>query len=623
MSLYNPLWKKRLILLPLALFFLLTQSLLAAPVNEKIAKKVATHFALSISPLRSNTDLTLVFTGVDKDNGVLRSDQEPLLYVYNVGLDDGFVMVSGDDNAYPILGYADKGSFQTEGIPENLSYWLEFYQKEISYIKESNGVCLETKQKWDHLLAGASIESISGNVLPTAKWNQSEPYNDQCPLDSLGKLSVTGCVATAMGIVMKYHNWPEKGKGSNEYKFSGDSIPVSESFEIAYDWGNMLDTYILKDRIPLWNDTQAEAVSTLIYHCGVAVNMNYSSSASGAYTFNAMKALINNFGYDNGMYIAYRDLYSTPVWNEMIRKELDENLPVIYSGVKEDESAHMFIIDGYATSNDYFHVNWGWNGSADGYYLLSSLEPTWIGIGGGKEGEGFSYDQEAIIGVKKAEEGSEANYEFYFLQPDEPGPWGIYTDKDIVWNEPFRFYFTYIYDRGHRDFNGAFAVLLFDKNDNLKEMVDGFVTDLPGGYVLYEPEGETLVVTGDVEEGDYLQMYYSTDFKLWSPIKGENRATTQLSVLPTSPTGNLSINRKENVTVYPTRVSTDVTIRTNENDQIQRILLYDLSGHLKQEEYVYGERYQMTFSLSGQHPGIYILSVQTSKGESKHKIIKE
>lgn len=616
--------KKKLLYLLVLAFLSLTQKAISAPVGENTAKKAATHFAMSMSALRSNAELKLVYTGGIESEG-LRAEQAPLLYVYNIGNNAGFVIVSGDDNAYPILGYGDKGGFEVTHMPENIAHWLDFYQKEISYIKDNGeGICQNTKQEWDALLSESKVNTISGYVLSTAKWNQDDPYNSLCPKDSLNKTSVTGCVATAMAIAMKYHKWPEKGIGSNSYKFENDSKEISQSFEVAYDWDNMLDTYAVKDNIPLWNALQAEAVATLIYHCGVAVNMKYSSVSSGAYTFDTTKALINHFGYDNGMYVAYRTLYSTSIWNNMIRKELDENRPVIYTGVKTDNSAHMFIIDGYSYSDNYFHVNWGWNGVADGYYLLSSLEPTWTGIGGGKEGEGFAYDQEAIIGMKKAEKGSEANYEFYFPQPEKRAPWGLYSDKErIVQNELFHLCFTYIYERGHRDFDGAFAIFLLDKEGEIKDVVDAFAYELPGGYVLYESEGAPYTITEDIEDGDILKMYYSTDFKYWSPIKGEKGAATELSVYAESLVNNQSLQIKEKIVISPTRVISDITVHSTDGVPILEISAYEMSGRLITKENIYGGASQYTISLSGQSPGIYILSVKTSTGETRHKIIKE
>lgn len=606
------------------LFLLVGESIYAAPVREMDARKVAAGFVRGRNPLRQNKELTLVFTGSEQAASSLRSASSAPLYVYNIGNGEGFVIIAGDDSAHPVLGFADRGNFGVEHMPVNLEKWIRFYEKEIAYVRENLIDDKETKKEWDELLRG-DLPVIKGKVLPTANWDQAEPYNVLCPDDSLGKKSVTGCVATAMSIVMKYHRWPENGTGSHEYKYKygNDSIYRSESFDVTYEWDKMPDTYSIVENVPQWSAEEALAVSTLMYHCGIASEMQYDSKSSGAYTYNVIRALIENFGYDNSTYLAYRNLYPTEIWNQMIRTEIDENRPVLYSGATIDNSGHLFVIDGYAYSEDYFHVNWGWSGYSNGYYRLSSLQPNWQGIGGSETGAGYSYEQEAVIGMQKAIEGSEPVHEFYYFVPNDDGRWGLYTDKEyIVENEPFKLYFTGIYDRSARDFDGAFAFFLIDGEGNLKEMVDGFRMELERNYYVEDSDGVDCIITKPVEEGDHIRMYYSRDLNFWYSVKGEYGVTTRLNVYKEPPVANNDVSFSDDIRVNSTHDQTEITVTSLSGALIENVKIIDLSGRVVQDIRFSGSQSSVTLSMTSQQTGIFILHVKTSSGEKRVKMIK-
>ncbi|MDE6117873.1 MAG: thiol protease/hemagglutinin PrtT [Duncaniella sp.] len=326
----------------------------------------------------------------------------PMVYLFENVSDEGFMVLSADDIAAPVLGYSEEGKLDPDNLPVNLSWWLEQYKGEIAA-----AVAAGIDTPYEEVRSRADRSPIA--PLMSTRWNQDAPYNLQCPLIS-GKRAVTGCVATAMAQVLKYHNWPEKGVGKHQYNLGTQTI----SFDYAsttFDWNNMLDTYTSSA-----TTTQNNAVATLMLACGVAVDMKYTASESGAISCKVTPALISYFNYDKGVHSVCRSAYTSSVWEEMIYGELANNGPVFYAG-QSSEGGHAFVCDGYS-SNGYFHFNWGWGGMSDGYFRLNALDPSSQGIGGSSSG--FNFDQMAIIGVKKPVADSEyaAPYFVYYEKLD-------------------------------------------------------------------------------------------------------------------------------------------------------------------------------------------------------------
>lgn len=318
----------------------------------------------------------------------VREADAPALYVFN-GAAGGYIIVSANDCAAPLLGYSDSATFRPDSIPPQLQGWLDFYAQEIGYATQQQGQPRKS--------VSTRPERSPIAPLTQSKWNQDAPYNDDCPLDN-GKRSVTGCVATAMAQVMYYHRWPEKGTGSFSYHWSvGDSTLSVNFADITFDWDDMTDTYGKESTA-----AQRAAVAQLMYACGVSVHMHYTSGGSGAASIDIGHALSNYFGYADDMASPQRYFYGLIDWENMIYDQLSQGLPVLYNG-QGSIGGHQFICDGYS-SDGYFHFNWGWSGMSDGYYLLSALDPMEQGIGGNLTG--FDYEQGIWINVRPASDGS-------------------------------------------------------------------------------------------------------------------------------------------------------------------------------------------------------------------------
>ena len=296
---------RKLSLSILAFLFVFT-ALNARPRDKQEAQEIANRFfakTTQSSGLQkaSSTEksIRLLYSKTTEN-----SSGEALLYVFSRNEDTGFVIVSGDDRAREVLGYSDTNTFDPENIPDNMKDWLNFYEAEIQLLKSSTETAVNTtfSQKISNTtLQENNFATSIAPMLGGIKWNQGEPYNNLCPvITSTGKRTVTGCVATAMAQVMKFYNYPATGQGSNSYTSDTHKFQLSADFsKVTFDWANMTNTYSSSSTV-----TQKNAVATLMYNCGVAVNMNYDMS-SGAQSKAMAEAMRKYFKYD-----ANPELYS-------------------------------------------------------------------------------------------------------------------------------------------------------------------------------------------------------------------------------------------------------------------------------------------------------------------------
>jgi len=318
-------------------------------------------------------------------------------YIFNVNDDGGFVIVSGDDRTVGILGYADCGHIHESSIPDGLQALLDDYSKQMEGIPNQ-----EFSTPGGRRLAPAR-KAIA--PLIKTRWGQTAPYNNNCPVYSEEKL-VTGCVATSMAQIMYYHKWPTAACSAIPgYTTKTLNLTLRELSPITFNWDAMKTVYSSSE-----TGDAANAVAALMQYCGQSLQMNYNLRASGgssAYNPTIAYALKTYFGYDGGARHANRKCYTYAEWVELIYGELAAQRPVVLGG-QSAGGGHSFVCDGYE-GDDYFHINWGWNGGSDGFFRLAVLQPYERGVGGGSTMDGFSYDQDAVIGIQKPTEGTK-NY---------------------------------------------------------------------------------------------------------------------------------------------------------------------------------------------------------------------
>ncbi|MBE0640926.1 MAG: C10 family peptidase, partial [Bacteroidales bacterium] len=297
----------------------------------------------------------------------------------------GFVLVAGEDQVYPVLAYSFETDFPTDAIPAHIAEWLDGYSGQISLVRQRSVEASDEVQfAWQHYLewsAPATEDEVRGvEPLLLCNWNQSTYYNGMCPPDpdGPGGRALAGCVATAMGQVMYYYRHPQVGAGSSTY-FHPDYGQLSANHgTTTYRWEEML------------NSIQApnSAIAELLYHCGIAVEMGYSPTGSGAYSSDAAAALRDHFGYSNAITLAHKSAMSDQAWKDLLKNQLDLGRPMYYHGY--GSGGHAFNVDGYQ-GDDHFHFNWGWGGSYNGYYYVSDLNPG---------GSNFTNGQGAIINIE-------------------------------------------------------------------------------------------------------------------------------------------------------------------------------------------------------------------------------
>ena len=358
-------------------------SLSAALRSTADALRIADEFVSTVetSPLakRSNNAVSLTM-----------ADSSAVYFAVNTA--NSFVLVGADDRLPEVLGYSDRGTFDPNNLPPAFRYWMQCYEEELSQIASDQLQITNAK----------SLTAIS--PLLSSLWSQGDPYNKYAPAyNDAGSKCVTGCVATAMAQVMYYYKYPTKGTGSHSYLWIctdpvGKSGTLSANFgTTTYDWANMLDSYRSG-----YNETQSNAVATLMYHCGVSVDMGYGQS-SGAFTTDVPKSLQTYFSYDANYQRIQKVMYPIDSLNRIIYSELKAKRPVLVSGFN-DEGGHAFVCDG-CDANGYFHINWGWAGSCDGYFLLSALNPHGTqGIGGTTKG--YNSGTAFFIGIQPAKTGT-------------------------------------------------------------------------------------------------------------------------------------------------------------------------------------------------------------------------
>ncbi len=369
-----------------ALLLVLSLGAMANPVDKERARQIATTF------LNNNGARSSELSDVSAEAGFGN------MYVFTT--ESSFVLVAADDRVQPILGYSLNGKFDVEGMPDNMRWWLQGYEEQIQNAIDNHLTAnADITTAWNELKnggggGGRSTIKIIVSPLLTTPWDQNYPYNYFCPTASGGPggHTYTGCVATAMAQVMKYWNYPSTGQGEHTYTHPTYGNQTANFGETTYYWDNMPNVINSSS-----NQTYIDAIATLMYHCGIAVDMNYGSSGSGASSTLVSPALIDYFRYASCASYVSRDTYQDSQWIDFLKSELDEGRPLYYSG-SNTNSGHAFVCDGYRSDN-YFHFNWGWSGSDgygnnNGYWLIGALNP---GSGGSGSGAGTYNQNNAVI----------------------------------------------------------------------------------------------------------------------------------------------------------------------------------------------------------------------------------
>ncbi|MBQ0113261.1 MAG: C10 family peptidase [Bacteroidales bacterium] len=380
----------------IAMFLAISSAVWAKPVSLERAQTIAMNFWTS-NAFGKWSEMNNVTSLVDIEE----------MYVF-AGNNGGYVIVSADDCALPILGYSPTSRMQAP-LPDNMLNWLRAYAWEIKQMRE-HGVEASNmvSSQWAEL-ENASVSprksSIVVSPLITTTWSQGTYYNNMCPVDNSSQHAAVGCVATATAQVMKYWNHPVQGRGSRSYNHPTYGQQSADFGNTTYDWTNMPVSLNANS-----STAQVQAVSTLMYHVGVSIVTNYATSSNGSSAEVVARnginypcvenALRQYFDYSPEIFGARLSGMGDDNWRNLLKNELDNARPVIYTGY-DFSGGHCFVCDGYDSQNR-FHFNWGWGGMSDGYFAIGSLNPSVGGIGTNASSS-FNLDNMAVMGIRPAE----------------------------------------------------------------------------------------------------------------------------------------------------------------------------------------------------------------------------
>ena len=369
---------KKAFLLLIALLTTVCSALWAEPISESQARSIAASFMASrakqLTPLRKARK-------APKNTADSTATAAAAYYVFNA--DEGYVIVAGDDRAPAVLGYSDEGTFVDDDVPVAMQALLDGYAAQITALEQgATSTALRT--------SGAAI-----TPLLKTQWNQDSPYNKLMPSLPSGEQAVTGCVATALAQVMAFWKWPAcPTRKLPEYTSETLLIHMPELPVVDFRWDILQNNYLKTDT----ESDAARAAATLNLYCAQAMQMDFKTESSGANTSAIPSTAHTFFDYDADAHFEARLNYSTQEWADLIYGELEAGRPVIYSGSKKS-GGHAFVCDGYDGSG-LFHINWGWNGQGNGYFLLNVLNPDEQGTGSASGAYGYVLSQSALVGFQ-------------------------------------------------------------------------------------------------------------------------------------------------------------------------------------------------------------------------------
>jgi len=437
------------------------------------------------------------------------------IYAFNVE-GGGYVIASGDSRTLPVLGYSDSGSIDWTNMPENMRAWLKEYDEAIATLGNStdfadgNLLTAEGEQPFSTRLARTAVEPLI-----TTQWNQLAPYWNKIPLydgadpDWQGKNCLTGCVATAMAQIMKFHEWPKtETRAIPAYdqetydKGNSKTWHIDELPPVTFDWANMIDQYTIKDKetgkeTVVGTEVQQDAVATLMRYCSQALEMELAPNVSDAYS-KACSPAYYYMGYASSVQLVSRELFGIDEWEDLIYGELSAKRPVQYNGISNN-GGHSFVCDGY-DGNGMFHINWGWSGEDNGYYSLSVLNPYYDSSLGRAKKMGFSRNQDAVIGIQPPSEGTT-------LPPlGRVSIFDISLNSDSIVTYSFKYHGGIPYPAPTQDY----ALGTIEADGKLKPR---FIGD-PNDSIIFKGNMMTVVIdTAAIQPGESLQLYPMMKFR--------------------------------------------------------------------------------------------------------------
>jgi len=604
--------------------FLLTGStLFAEKVNVSDAQKAANTFIQNINnQIKKPKSIKLVYTSNALASPFTVDAKEepiPYYYVFNFQGADGYIIMSADDAVVPVLGYSTEKNYRLENQPDAFVKWMDKYRREIQeIISKQMKPSKEIEQEWTRLKSGLPMNTDKNTKavgpLLTTTWDQMQYYHELCPYDNdYNQYVATGCVATAMAQVMKYHNYPQNGEGYHTYNHSKYGSLSANFGSQTYDWASMPNNLIAPNT----------AVQTLMYHCGVSLEMNYGPAQTGGSSTNSVDVVANAlkeyFSYSSSTQFTMRENYSDNNWKTLLRNELDHSRPMEYAGIGQG-GGHAFVCDGY-DANDYFHFNWGWSGYYDGNFIVDQLNPGTGGTGAGASN--YNQYQQIVYGIEPKTDGGGGGGGS--TPPGEGSPLMLYSNITVNPN-PINFFGAFsvsvdIANGSGNDFTGDLTAAIFNSdgaNVGLVETQSNITLQNGYWYSL------TFSTSGmPVTPGAYtLGIYSKANGEDWANVK-KGDYTNNIPIIINGPANDIALYSAMNVSPNPIIQGEALNISVNVanygdafNGEISADL-YTAQGEHEAEISVLnvnmesGYWYEQTFSSSGLdvEGGTYIIAL--------------
>jgi len=564
-------------------------SVFAQKISYSEAQKVAENYFGSRN---------IAETSNQKGNSALSyckiENNDTLLFIFNFG-SKGYVIISGDYSLPPILAYSNEGNFVTDAQLPALSDWLESYAKAVANARTSSNKSINSM--WNYYLQNATMPVAKtkgiADISPmlTTTWDQSALYNYHCPVFASGPGGhcYAGCVATAMAQVMKFYNFPAHGYGSNSY-YHPYFVSISADFDTTYyNWAAMTNAI---------TPSSKEAISTLIYQCGVSVNMDYEPTGSGALVTSVPLAITTHFKYRPTASVAQRSNYNDFDWHNLVVNNLNDRHPLLYSGGNATEG-HAFVCDGYM-NDSLFHFNWGWSGVNNGYFRLDSLN----------SGNGdFSMDQSIVLDFVP----SDAPYcEQHKILTDPTGTVSdgsgysyYWNNTDCQWliqppsNDSIILSFTQLQTESGKDF-----VSVYDGTTTGDLLLGTFSGhNIPSQLIAKSGSMLITFTTDSVNQDQGWSANYTT--RLIAGIN-ENSISDQISIFPVPAKNEINIT-------FPSAIKGDANIN-----------VYSLTGQMVNSKKVSLDGNSIIhYDISSLKPGVYFAEIATGAYRIHKKLIKQ
>lgn len=603
----------------LSLFTAATGSLFANPVSELTAKQVAEEFFIQKTGLRNIVALEKITT-----QHIVSAETTDLFYVFTASGSNGFVIVAAEDAIKPILAYSTNQAFSTDNMSPEVRYWLGNYNRQIKHVIDQDiQASPEISGQWEALLQttnGGNAAKPTTVVAPllTTTWDQGNYYNSLCP-GSGSQSTPSGCVATAMAQIMKYWNAPVEGIGSYSYTHPVYGTQSADFGATAYQWAVMPN-----DLNSSSSAASKEAVAILMYHCGVAVKMDYSPQGSGAQVIgwgsypSALKAFKTYFNYKPTTSGVYREDYTDADWIALLKTEMDEARPVLYAGFDLNFGAgHAFVFDGY-DEDDLFHINWGWSGYYNGYFSVDDLAPSGTGTGGGSGS--YNDGQQAIINIEPINPNELTDFVSLVSTEDL-----TISESTIEQGDPFSVTATFA-NIGTLDYTDGFLQARIFNADTDEEL--GFFNRLYHQNIFSGQDTSITFNTEGIASLDpgnyYIRVQYRNLNELWLNIEDSADMENSVSLTVIEKTlGIEALTDAAAINIYPNPATTTyLTVEAGMlQGDVQHIECFDLQGKQITTTIKKDNKGHALVQVDHLAEGIYLLRFTTDQGLLHKKFV--